>query len=107
MTLPAAAKCTSCHSSVAKDRPSIQKLAELAKSKEPIPWVRIYAVAAGVYWSHRSHLEVGLKCVECHGDVAQMDRVIRASDVATMGGCIACHKARRAPTGCESCHEGK
>ena len=107
MTFAPVTKCMACHVTIAKDRPAIQKLAEYAKSKEPIPWVRVYSVAAGVYWSHRSHLEEGLKCDDCHGQVAEMDVVAKFKDVTTMQGCINCHRQHRAETGCEFCHEGK
>src|SRR5450755_1255736 len=53
MTFPATSKCMACHASIAKDKPSVQKLAAFAKSGEPIPWVRVYTVAAEVYWNHR------------------------------------------------------
>jgi len=107
MTLPAASKCMACHVTIAKDTPAIQKLAEFAKSKQPIPWVRVYSVAAGVYWSHRSHLEAGLKCDSCHGQVAEMEVMAKVKDVTTMKGCIECHRENHAETGCEFCHEGK
>ena len=107
MTLPAASKCMACHITIAKDRPAIQKLAELAKSKQPIPWVRVYSVAAGVYWSHRSHLEAGLTCDDCHGPIGQMDVTVKTTNVTTMAGCIDCHRKKQANTGCEFCHEGK
>jgi hypothetical protein len=107
MTFVAASKCMACHATIAKARPTIQKLAESAKSKEPIPWVRVYSTAAGVYWSHRSHLEVGLKCDECHGQVAEMDVMAKVKEVTSMKGCIDCHRQHHAPIGCEFCHEGK
>jgi hypothetical protein len=107
MTFPAASKCMACHVTITKDRPAIQKLAAYAKSKEPIPWVRVYSVAAGVYWSHRSHLEAGIKCDACHGEVAQMDTIAKVKNVTSMAGCIECHRKNNAETGCEFCHEGK
>src|SRR5713101_10051671 len=42
MTFPETGKCMLCHVTVAKNKPSIQKLAEYAKSKRVIPWVRVY-----------------------------------------------------------------
>jgi len=107
MAFPAASKCMACHVTIANDRPAIQKLAGYAKSKEPIPWVRLYSVAAGVYWSHRSHLEAGMKCDACHGEVAQMDTMAKVKNVTSMAGCIECHRKNHAETGCEFCHEGK
>jgi hypothetical protein len=107
MMFPATAKCMSCHVSVAKDLPAIQKLAQYAKSGDPIPWVRVYSAGAGVYWSHRSHLQAGATCERCHGAVAQMDVMTKVTNVTTMEGCVACHRENRAPTGCEFCHEGR
>jgi hypothetical protein len=40
MTFPATSKCMECHVTIAKDKPSIQKLTSFAKSDKPIPWVR-------------------------------------------------------------------
>ena len=77
MTFPAVGTCMGCHNSVAKERPAILKLAELAKSGQPIPWVRVYEVTPGVTWSHRRHLEAGMQCVMCHGRVDQFDALGR------------------------------
>jgi len=107
MTFAPASKCMTCHVAIAKDRPAIQKLAAYAKSNEAIPWVRVYSVAADVYWSHRAHLEAGLKCDECHGQVAEMDIITKVKDVTTMQGCVECHRQKHAETGCEFCHAGK
>ena len=104
MTFPATSTCMSCHISVATDKPAIQKLAEFSKSKQPIPWVRVYKVLPGVTWTHRKHLEGGMKCQMCHGQVAQMDRMSEATSVTTMGVCLNCHMAHGAPTVCSTCH---
>jgi hypothetical protein len=107
MTLPAADKCMECHRTIVKDKPSIQKLAEFAKSKQSIPWVRIYVVSGWVFWNHRSHLEAGMKCEACHGEVGKMEVLTAATNVTTMAGCVDCHKKNEASTGCQYCHSGK
>jgi hypothetical protein len=107
MTLPATDRCMACHATIAKDKPAIQKLADFAKSKEPIPWARVYKVPAEVYWDHRSHLKGGMKCEACHGQVAQMDAVAKVTNVTTMAGCLECHRNNNAGTGCGFCHEEK
>src|ERR1700680_3076596 len=73
MTFPATSTCMSCHSAVAKSKPAIQKLAGFSKSQQDVPWVRVYAVLPGVNWTHRKHLDAGMKCETCHGQVAQME----------------------------------
>jgi hypothetical protein len=104
MTFPATSTCMSCHISIATNKPAIQKLAEFSKSRQPIAWVRVYKVLPGVTWTHRKHLDAGMKCPMCHGQVAQMDRMSEATSVTTMGVCLNCHKEHGAPTVCSTCH---
>jgi hypothetical protein len=107
MTLPVAQTCMGCHAAVAKDKPAIQQLAAFAQSGQPIPWKPVYSVPGFVYWSHRTHLEASLTCEMCHGDVAQMEVISKTTNVTTMAGCVACHRKKEAPTGCETCHQSQ
>jgi hypothetical protein len=107
MTLPSTSKCMECHRTIAKDKSAIQKLAEFDQSKQAIPWVRIYVVSGWVFWNHRSHLEAGMKCESCHGEVSRMEVLKPASNVTTMAGCVECHRKNDASTGCQYCHSGK
>jgi hypothetical protein len=104
MTFPATSICMSCHTTVATNKPSIQKLATFAKSRQPIPWVRVYAVTKGVNWTHRKHLDAGVKCETCHGQVADLAAMSQTTSVTSMGVCISCHKLNNAPTVCQTCH---
>jgi len=104
MTFPASRVCMTCHASIAKDRPAILKLAALANSGAPIPWVRVYQVTAGVTWTHRKHLDAGMQCVMCHGQVGELDAMAETTSVTSMGSCIACHAAHKAGTTCSTCH---
>jgi hypothetical protein len=104
MTFPVTSTCMSCHISVATEKAAIQKLTEYSKSKQLIPWVRVYKILPGVTWSHRTHLNAGLKCQMCHGQVQEMARMSEATSVTTMGVCLSCHKAHNAPTACSTCH---
>jgi hypothetical protein len=104
MTFPATSTCMSCHNSVAKSKPAIQKLASFANSNEAIPWVRVYSITPGVNWTHRKHLEAGIKCETCHGQVAEMNTMAQATSVTSMGVCINCHKLHNAPIVCQTCH---
>ncbi|MSO63425.1 MAG: hypothetical protein EXQ50_15295 [Acidobacteria bacterium] len=123
--LPAAAVCMKCHVSVAKDKPAIQTLAKLARSKEPIAWQRVYLIrpnhvgnahekwekGSGVQWSHKKHLDASITCQGCHGDVAQLDVMAEITTVTTKGGCMTCHNERSTNqfkakgTACATCHQ--
>ena len=104
MTFPASSKCMGCHATIAKNKPAIRQLAKLAKSPEPIPWVRVYVAPSFVRWNHRTHVDAGMKCETCHGQVAQMDVMAQATVVTSMYGCIHCHELQKKKTGCDTCH---
>ena len=103
VAIPQPAKCMLCHQSVATDKPDIQRLAAAAKDEDPIPWVRVYRVPSFVTFSHKTHTAAGSKCEECHGPVAERTSIALEKDTS-MGTCIACHQAKQAPTGCDTCH---
>lgn len=104
MTFPAASTCMACHNTVAKDKPAVVKLAQFAQSQQPISWVRVYSVLPGVQWSHRKHIQAGMKCETCHGPVAEMDAMAMVTSVTAMGTCINCHQMKNAKTVCNTCH---
>jgi hypothetical protein len=93
-----------CHVTIAKDKPSIQKIAQHAASNQPIPWVRVYKVIPGVNWTHRAHLSAGVKCETCHGDVSQISAMSEVTSVVTMYSCLTCHEMNHAKATCETCH---
>ena len=77
MGLPATAKCMTCHTTVKKDSPSIQKLAQFHNDGQPVPWVRVYHLPDYVDFSHKSHLDAGAACETCHGKVAERDKLFQ------------------------------
>jgi hypothetical protein len=105
MTFPATSTCMECHVSIAKDKPAIQKLTEYAKTKQAVPWVRVYTVLPGVAWSHRAHLDAGVKCETCHGQVREMEAMSEVTSVTTMYSCLNCHELNHAKTACDTCHK--
>jgi hypothetical protein len=104
MTFPATSVCMQCHEVVATNKPAIQKLTEFAKSGQAVPWVRVYEVTPGVNWAHRTHLQAGMRCVMCHGDVSKLDAMTQLTAVTSMASCIGCHQAHNAGTTCHTCH---
>jgi hypothetical protein len=104
MTLPTAQTCMSCHSTVAADRPPIEKLAAYAKSGKPIPWAPVYVLLKGVNFSHQTHIAAQVQCETCHGQVTQMVVMRQATGVTAMSVCQKCHTMNDAPTTCQTCH---
>jgi hypothetical protein len=105
MTFPDTGRCMQCHTVVAKEKPTIQKLASYAKSKQAVPWVRVYTVLPGVEWSHRPHLQAGVACETCHGQVRDVEQMSEVTSVTAMAVCLNCHEANHAKTVCDTCHK--
>jgi hypothetical protein len=104
MTIVRPSTCMQCHASVQTDSPSIQQLAERAKTDQPLPWVRVYQIPSFVQFSHAAHLKAGGSCQECHGPVIERDQLFRETDL-TMTGCMDCHTTKGASLECELCHD--
>ncbi len=104
MTFPATEICLSCHRTAAKDTPAITDLQEFSKAGQQIPWLRVYAITPGVSWSHRAHLDAGMQCETCHGDMKQIETVAETKAIVAMATCIGCHRALATSTTCETCH---
>ena len=107
MGFPPAKKCMACHILIAKDKPEIQKLAQLAAAKDPIPWVRVYRLPDFVFFDHRYHLMNQAKCEDCHGAVADEDVVTDSLGATKMTFCQGCHTKMRAAGGCGTCHNAR
>lgn len=107
--MPAVGTCMGCHTVIkAKGSAEIKKLetywnvADPAKSK-PIPWVRIHKVPDYVNFPHMRHVNAGVTCQTCHGEVQKMNQVFQYASL-NMGWCINCHVARKARYDCAVCH---
>lgn len=95
---PPADLCLNCHALVREGTRSgrfeIAKVIEANEKHIPIGWIRIHDLPDHVFFSHAQHVNAGkLDCMECHGDVAQMD-VVRQVEDLSMGWCLDCHRTK-------------
>lgn len=88
--MPAMNTCMGCHTIVAAQRPEIQKLAKYNAEKRPVPWVRIHKVPEYVHFPHVRHVNAGVTCQTCHGQVQKMAQVYQYASL-NMGWCVNCH----------------
>jgi hypothetical protein len=88
--LPAVGTCMGCHQLIAADRPEVQKLAAFFNKKQPVPWVRVHKVPEYVHFPHMRHVNAGVTCQSCHGQVNNMPQVFQYASL-NMGWCVSCH----------------
>jgi hypothetical protein len=113
-TIPAVSTCMNCHSIARKSSPEIIKLTRYYEQGIPIPWKRVHRVPDYAYFNHSVHVNKGVPCASCHGDVASMDGDMQVSEF-TMGACLSCHRSatttfanihgiKQGPENCWACH---
>src|SRR2546430_1639241 len=89
--VPSASTCMNCHSQVLKDSPKLELVRESAATGKPIEWVQIHKTPDYVYFNHSVHVNRGISCVLCHGQINKMDEVHHAKPLS-MGFCLDCHR---------------
>lgn len=89
--VPTSGTCMNCHSQVLTDSPALAPVRESYESGEPIRWVRVHKTPEYVYFNHSVHVNRGISCVECHGQINEMERV-RHEKPFTMLFCLDCHR---------------
>jgi formate-dependent nitrite reductase cytochrome c552 subunit len=89
--IPSSATCMNCHTQVLKDDPRLALVRESAATGKPIPWIQIHKLPDYVYFNHSVHVNRGVSCVECHGQINQMDEVYHAKPFSMLF-CLDCHR---------------
>ncbi len=122
--IPPTSTCMKCHETilnkagtkpgVVDPSPEIAKLRQAVKEGRQIEWVRIHRLPSHVEFPHSRHVNAGVACQSCHGEIQGMERVEQALAL-TMGECLACHRTENqksqlngkrpaAPSDCSACH---
>lgn len=89
--IPAVKTCMNCHTLVGLDNPKVEPLRQAWATNTPVEWVRIHKVPDYAYFDHSAHVNAGVSCISCHGNVAQMVEVSQVESLS-MGWCLDCHR---------------
>lgn len=89
--LPGPGVCMNCHNQVLSTDSRLAPVRESAQNNQPIPWVQIHKLPDFVFFNHSVHVNRGISCVHCHGEVHKMDEVAQAKPLS-MAFCLNCHR---------------
>jgi hypothetical protein len=89
--IPSSSVCMNCHNQVLKEDPKLALVRESASVDQPIQWIQIHKVPDYVYFNHAVHVNRGVSCVECHGQINKMEEVYHAKPLS-MAFCLDCHR---------------
>jgi hypothetical protein len=112
--VPSLETCMGCHKVTRADRPAIQQMAKLFNEGGIVAWKRVHTLPDHVFFDHRPHVNGGIACQSCHGEVQTMP-VLRREMSMRMSNCLACHRdphaalpkgstITKAAENCAACH---
>ena len=90
-TIPPTKICMNCHTLVKTDSEKMVSVIKSWTSGEPIEWVRIHDLPDYAYFNHRAHINAGVGCASCHGNVDEMEKVMQVEPLS-MSWCLDCHR---------------
>jgi hypothetical protein len=92
--VPTTATCIACHGEgkIKHDSPKLTAVVESWKTGRPVQWARVHQVPDYAYFNHAVHVNRGVSCYSCHGDVSAMP-VVYQHEPQSMAWCLECHRA--------------
>jgi hypothetical protein len=89
--MPSTETCMKCHQEIWKDSPVLAPVRESYRTGKPLAWNRVHNLPDFVYFDHSVHVQKGIPCQVCHGNVDQMP-LVRKENTLYMRWCFDCHR---------------
>lgn len=89
--MPPTQTCMNCHSQIWADSPYLEPVRASFRENKPIEWNRVHDLPEYAYFNHSIHVNKGVGCSSCHGDVANMPSVYQENTLQ-MEWCLSCHR---------------
>ena len=89
--MPPTKTCMNCHTQIWADSPYLEPVRESWKTGQPIKWNMVHDLPDYVYFNHSAHVNKGVGCSTCHGQVANMPLVYKVASMK-MEWCLECHR---------------
>ena len=94
-SVPSVQTCMTCHTHIKKESPKLEPLRAAWNNGQgdgpALRWVRIHEVPDYAFFNHAAHVNAGVSCVSCHGNVNHMAAVSQTQP-QSMGWCLDCHR---------------
>jgi hypothetical protein len=89
--LPPTEVCMTCHSQIWTNAAMLAPVRRSLASGAPLRWNRVNDLGDFVYFNHSIHVNKGIGCVTCHGQVDEMPLTWRQNPMQ-MSWCLGCHR---------------
>jgi len=93
--VPAANTCINCHGpkngNILGADPRLAAVRDSFETGKPVAWVQIHKLPDYAFFNHSVHVNRGVSCVHCHGQINKMVEVSHAKSLS-MAFCLDCHR---------------
>ncbi|HKV38643.1 MAG TPA: cytochrome c3 family protein [Blastocatellia bacterium] len=89
--IPPTKTCMNCHRQIWADSPMLEPVRESFRTGIPIQWTRVHDLPDFVYFNHSIHVNKGVGCSTCHGQVDEMPLTWQVNTLQ-MKWCLECHR---------------
>ncbi len=89
--IPPTKTCMNCHSQIFAASPYLEPVRESFRSDRSIEWIRVHDLPDFVYFNHSIHVNKGVGCTTCHGQVDRMPLMWQEQSLQ-MEWCLDCHR---------------
>jgi hypothetical protein len=89
--MPSTKTCMNCHSQMWVGSRMLEPVRASYASDRSIEWQRVYNLPGFVYFDHSIHVQKGIGCSSCHGQLDRMPFTYQAPTLL-MKWCLDCHR---------------
>lgn len=89
--IPSTHTCMTCHSQIWTGAQMLEPVRASYRTQKPLEWVRVHDLPDFAFFNHSIHVNKGISCQVCHGDVNKMPLTWKSSTLM-MGWCLECHR---------------
>jgi Zn ribbon nucleic-acid-binding protein len=89
--IPPTKTCMNCHSEIFSNSPYLEPVRASFNTNTPIRWNRVHDLPDFVYFNHSIHVNKGVGCTTCHGQVDRMP-LMWQENTLQMEWCVDCHR---------------
>ena len=89
--IPPTKTCMNCHSQIFANNPLLQPVRDSFENGRAIEWTRVHDLPDFVFFDHSIHVNKGVGCTTCHGQVDRMPLMYQEQSLQ-MEWCLDCHR---------------
>jgi hypothetical protein len=89
--IPPTKTCMNCHSVIFNQAPYLEPVRASFVTNQSLHWNRVHDLPDFVYFNHSIHVNKGIGCSSCHGQIDQMPLVVQVQSLE-MRWCLDCHR---------------